>query len=743
MLLEIFFQIPLQGVASERNGARRTQPIAANALHTIIAASNEPMDPEQTAKTASEHHRAGRLQEAEQLYRHLLQLDPTHAEALHVLGLIGLQTGRFEEAEQRFRSALSQKPDYPEAHNNLANALYALGRKKEAVLHYRRTLELRPDAAVTYNNLGKALTDLGHFGEAERSFCKALELVPDYPEANNDLGTLFQRAGRSGDAAQCFRRALELNPRFVEAHDNLANALKVLGRADEAEKHYRIVAELAPGSAAAQINLGTLLHERGLSDEARRHFQRAIALEPENVVARWAMAMAQLTVIPRSIAESQQCRSSFAEELARLTTWLDAGRIEKGHAGVGTQRPFYLAYQEENNRPLLSQYGNLCVRAMEHWQHAQGLSMPRSPTGSPLRVGIVSAHIYDHSVWNAIVKGWLKHLDRQRFSLHLFSIDPKHDQETAAARSLVPWFESGSRSLSRWAESILGERLDAILYPEVGMDSVTIQLASMRLAPVQAACWGHPETTGLPTIDYFISADHLELSTSQDCYTERLVKLPNLGICYQPLAATNASIDLRGMGINPDLPLLVCPGTPWKYAPEHDGVFPAIARKLGPCQFIFFRDTPDGLWRKLQERLAGEFLRQGLRLQDHAVFVPWMARSSFYGLLREASVVLDTIGFSGFNTAMQAVECGTPIVAWEGRFMRGRLASAILRRIGLQEAIARSEQSFVDLAVKMVANDAWRGQLRSRLLANRQILLNDMAPIRALENFLTSAIKRA
>jgi predicted O-linked N-acetylglucosamine transferase (SPINDLY family) len=81
----------------------------------------------------------------------------------------------------------------------------------------------------------------------------------------------------------------------------------------------------------------------------------------------------------------------------------------------------------------------------------------------------------------------------------------------------------------------------------------------------------------------------------------------------------------------------------------------------------------------------------GLNFTDYGVFIPWQPRPSFYGLMKRATVFLDTIGFSGFNTAMQAVDCGLPIVTREGRFMRGRLASGILKRIGLHELIAASD----------------------------------------------------
>jgi predicted O-linked N-acetylglucosamine transferase (SPINDLY family) len=266
-----------------------------------------------------------------------------------------------------------------------------------------------------------------------------------------------------------------------------------------------------------------------------------------------------------------------------------------------------------------------------------------------------------------------------------------------------------------------------------------VKLAGLRLAPVQAASWGHPETSGLPSIDYYLSADLLEPPDAQRYYSETLVNLPNLGCCYQALPVQAAEPDFAGLGINRELPLLVCPGTPFKYTPEHDRVFVEIARRLQECQFVFFVHPVAEFTGKLRHRLEKAFRRAGLRLDDFAVFIPWLERPVFYGLLRQADVFLDTIGFSGFNTAMQAVECGLPLVTRDGRFMRGRLASGILRRMDLEELITDNDDSYVSLAVRLVQDTDYRNQIRQRIDESQQPLFDDTAPIRQLEEFFITA----
>ena len=127
-----------------------------------------------------------------------------------------------------------------------------------------------------------------------------------------------------------------------------------------------------------------------------------------------------------------------------------------------------------------------------------------------MRIGIASAHIRNHSVWNAITKGWVQHLDKARFDIWLFQLGRTNDEETAQARHEVAHFEDGPKTEQGWARAISEAQLDALIYPEIGMDALTTQLACLRLAPVQATTWGHPETSGLPTIDLYLSADGLE-----------------------------------------------------------------------------------------------------------------------------------------------------------------------------------------------------------------------------------------
>ena len=720
---------------------------------------------------AVEHHQAGRLAEADSLYRRVLEIEPNNASALHLRGVLAHQQARNEDAVGSIEKAIRAGGPHPAVLNDLGKAYFALKRYREAKRCFAKALSLDPDHAEALGNLGAVLALTGELREARSRLRRAVALQPRYPNAWFNLGAVLRRLHETEEAEQSCRRALALNPRMADAHLELGNVLADLGkpeqaeacyrkaieldstlapaharlaevlkmtlRLEEAEASYRAALALQPSAATFQA-LGGVLYELDRPLEAREAFRRALEVDPELVEARWSLAV--LRVIELDDAGRTE---DAAAELERLSAWLDSHRIDDPSRAVGAMYPFDLAYRERNHRPLLERYGGLCAGLMERWRKKERLRPARPAGTQPIRVGVVSAHVHEHSVWNAIVKGWVEHMDRGRFELSLFHLGIRQDAETDYARSRAAHFEAGARPLRRWVDAISERRPDVLIYPEIGMDLTSAQLACLRLAPLQLAAWGHPLTTGLPTVDAYLSAELFEPPGAGEHYRERLIALPNLGCCYEPYRVEALDPDPAEPGIEPGAPLLLCPGAPFKYAPGHDDVYPAIARALGACRLVFFELNPRGAREALIARLKAAFARAGLDYERYVTFVPPLVRPAFYGLMKRADVLLDTIGFSGFNTTMQAVECGLPIVAWEGRFMRGRFASGIVKRMKLDDLVAKSEEEYIALAAKLAGDTAYREQIRAWIVAARDVLYEDKAPIRALEEFLMSEIRRA
>lgn len=681
----------------------------------------------------------GELPRAEKMLRVALRRKPDFAEALVVLSRVLESLGEPAQALSTLEMALRVRPDYAGALRNCGLLLARLGRWAEAEIMLRRALAADTGDADTLCWLGNALVRLERTDEAAECYRRALRLQPDFAEPHCYLGCILAERGQRDEASTHLSRAVALKPGLAEAHLGLGNLHYAAQQLEESASSYRRAIALDAGFVEAHANLGHVLASMGQPDAALEAYDTALSLDPDYAQARWSRVMCRIPALRETRDDLARSRRAFAEDLAGLEQWFDADRSLAGHRAVGVQQPFWLAYQEENNVELLRRYGRLCSRLMASWLERRAPPPLARRVAARVRVGIVSQHFREHSVWNALIKGWLERLDPQRFEITAYCLAAAEDAETRFARSRAARFVQGAGDLQHWVDAILDARPDVLIYPEVGMDPMTLKLASLRLAPLQAAAWGHPETTGLPTMDCFLSAQDLEPAAAQAHYTERLVALPHLGCFLRPAAVDTVAADLGQWRIDADSPLLLCPGAPFKYAPEHDAVLPVIARQLGRCQFVFFTHWTRALSGKLQQRLASAFEREGLDAERYLRFVPWLSRPAFYGLMQRADVFLDTIGFSGFNTALQAVECGLPVVTREGRFLRGRLASGILKRLELQEMVAAGADDYVALAVRLARDRSYRERVRGQIEARRHVLYEDVAPIRALEDFLARA----
>jgi predicted O-linked N-acetylglucosamine transferase (SPINDLY family) len=175
---------------------------------------------------------------------------------------------------------------------------------------------------------------------------------------------------------------------------------------------------------------------------------------------------------------------------------------------------------------------------------------------------------------------------------------------------------------------------------------------------------------------------------------------------------------------------------PFKYAPEPDPIWVDIARRTSPSRLLFFRGQPDSLSRQLEARLQSAFTMAGLDFASHVIFIPWQDQAGFFGVMRAAHLYLDSPGFSGFNTVMQAIECGLPVVAFEGAFLRGRFASGILHELDLGDCVADTPAAFVDTVVRLLDEPQRLAAVRAQIEKRSGQLFRDDRAGRAMQSFL-------
>ena len=682
-----------------------------------------------------QQHQEGNLDAAIVCYQEALTHNPNYSPAMQYLGVIAAQKNNFHRSLELISKAIFHNPLDASAYLNRGLAHTALKNHVAALEDFKKAQSIAPKYCEAFFNEGNALQELRYFPESIVAYKNALALAPAYAQAYNNLGNAQQEIKQFDDALISYKKAIELEPNYAEAYFNCGILFQALKDYKKSIVFFDQCLALNPEFIEALINKGESYTELVEINQALHCYQQALKLEPNYLEAIFAKALSQIPKIYSIDSDPKTFRNNFIREINALHQLVNTHEYAEGYKVVGSHQPFFLAYQEENNVDVLSAYGQICSKLMSNLPIVSVIDEAASTSKKKISLGIISGHFRTHSVWNAITKGWLTNIQQNDFDIHMFYLDDIVDTETEIAKSLSTSFIQGNLSIEEWVKIILAKHLDIILYPEIGMDRLTCQLASLRLAPKQLVTWGHPETTGLPNIDYFISAENFENSQSQENYSETLINLPHLGCFYTPYKGPIQEVVAEEFNLNPNHPILLCPGATFKYAPQFDCVLLEITKQVKNAQLIFF-NFPDMPIDILKERLSILFARNGLTLENHVFFQPKLVTEKFYGLMQIADVFIDTIGFSGFNTAIQAIQCNLPVVTYEGKFMRGRLASGILKRIGLNELITPNIDAFIAKVVQLGNDPEYRNRMKREIASSKNILFEDPLPVLALNQFL-------
>jgi protein O-GlcNAc transferase len=621
-------------------------------------------------------------------------------------------------------------------------ALSNLGKFDEAIASYHAALKINPDFSEAHCNKGLALQAIGRFDDAMTSYLRASEINPGFAEAHFYLGNGLLDLRHFDSAAECYRRALKIKPEFAEAHLNLGSALQALGQLINAAESYQQALEIKPGFAEAHLNMGITLQGLGEPERAAESFRQALALQPDNAMFRLKKAFS-LPVAPQTVTASVAVPAGFDRALQELSAWLfsSPAHQESFSKVVGSMHPFYLAYRNGNHVALLSRYGDLVAGSPAR------IPVTSRPKRNKIRLAIVSNHFYRHSVWDIIVRGLLTNLDRTRFEVVLYNTDSSEDRETGIAKSLCdvwrdPRMITGPDG---WLDAMAQDQPDVIYYPEIGMDPITLRLAAHRLAPLQVAGWGHPVTTGLPTMNLFFSGEMIEAPDADSHYRERLVHLPGTGCCTAPISLNPEPIpDLAAELSKRRGPRFVIPQMIFKFDPADDALFASIASTVGECTFILLSKPKYSFATdQLITRLNRTFQERNLDPEQYLLVIPWLSLEKFYSLLDMCDIYLDCPSFSGYTTAWQAVQRGLPVLTLEGKYMRQRLAAGLLRKIGLTDTIASSFEEYVTIAAQLAAecNDTTNYNARRKALAAAAHLANhDISVVREFERNVIEAL---
>lgn len=673
---------------------------------------------------------------AAECFSESLRIQPQNAEARAGLGIALRQTGRIAEAAAAFEQALAARPRYLDAALNLAGSREMLGDLQASERIYRDVLGWKADCVPALRGLGRLLCRQSRQAQALPLFRAAQRHVPADAQANGDLAVLLVELDRPAEAESYARQALLAAPDAAPWWRTLGIAQRLQRHNDEAIASLRKAIELAPEDSLALAELGAVLAEDGLVDEARAAFASVKPAAADAERLRWALNLS-LPSIYSDEAHVDRERQRFAAGLENVAGGLRLDTPQhcaQAYNALAHSSTYLLHYQARDNTQLQIAFGDLADRVMLARVPALMEPCPWRPraAGVRTRVGIVSSHLMHHTVsryFGSLILG----LDPREFEVQVWYGGGVRDFSTERIERHVERFAAHAGDALELAGQIRRAQLDVLVYAEIGMDPRHHVLAALRLAPVQCALYGHPATSGLANVDYFLSGAMLEPDDAHTHYRERLIRLPGLGATPTAPPPPGASIETFA----DSRPLLLCLQTPLKITPAFDRVLATIAAQTGAR--IGFSVRQPGIGRLFKARIEAEFARAGLDPDKALALLPVRSHESFLGTIAASTLVLDTPGFSGGATSLDALSVGTPVLAFDGAMARGRQTSAMLRMLGCTEQIAIDDGTYIEKASALCRDAERLAGLRKVIGARARELFEDEAPIRAFSEFLRSA----
>lgn len=649
------------------------------------------------------------------------------------------KSGAWEAAEAALREGIAIHPLDDSLHALLAELLRAAARDDEALAEYERALALGPQQPEISFNFATVLERTGDHVSAVRIYRAVIGERPDWDAPYLNCGFVEYRRDEYESALALFESAIALAPDLAQAHSGAGMASMKLGRLPEAIRHWQRVLNIEPRDGAAFQQLCAVQYEigdhQGLRATLAEHHDAANSADGASI----ARALALPSLLD-SRQEIQQIRARLSAEIAEL------GRRELKVSDPSREigmTSFNLVYQGEDDRDLHERIASLHLHACPDLAYVAP-HCARSPARADqrIRVGIVSAFLHDHSI-GRVMQGLFARFDRDRLTVHGFAFQSTADPVYRAMTGDADEWTTLPRELAPAREAIAAARLDVLLYPDIGMDPLTYFLAFARLAPVQCTTWGHPITSGVPALDYFISTDYFEPDGADRHYSERLVRLEDValpGYYSRPYVAAAAASPAPGF--DRGRRVYFCPQMLFKFHPDFDAVLADILRRDRDGEIVI---THRGAYdRHRLQRLQARLRKSAGDVYDRMVFLPRTNDPDGYlQRLRGCDVVLDTIHYGGGNTSLEAISAGALVVTLPAAFQRGRHTYGFFRKMRFTDTVVQSAEDYAQLAVRIATDEALRVHLKAVQQERATALYEDHGAVRQIEDFFEIALAAA
>lgn len=702
--------------------------------------------------------------------------------ALVDAGIGRFERGDFEGAAENFGRAIGLDPKFYLARMNLAACHVRAGRLADAKLQFERAAADSGSDIAPLLAVGRILRDEKAFPAARSWFERALERQPDSLETLHELGALCLHTRDAVRAEGAYRKIRALDSEDIVSLGNLCLALAA------GEKFEDVLEELkASDTLVAQhpklMELGAAAAAKvGNAALAQDYNRKILALDPNDRKAlgglikessdaeeRRAARFTLLTLLRRTAGDVESWKTLAAasynedgyeavrdvldEGIARtgdvgllMTRALTLPKVPLSHAQIAEARtemdktldrviasgqciekpaksinklPFHLAYHGQNDRRLQEKIGKAHLAISPHlaWT-APHIGRPRQK-GGRLRLGFVSANLIRHSV-GRMFGGFIEHLKPDHFEKIILRPPGKVDQFGELLNRSAECAITLPADIAEARRVIADLELDILFYADIGMDPFTYYLAFSRLAPVQMNWPGHPMTSGISTVDYFVTSSLVEAPDHRDHYSEEPILLSRVPTCFPRAPADLPAIGRSALGLPEAARLYVCPMTLYKFHPDLDAIIAGILDRDRDGKLVLI--ARDSYWYRA---MIARMSKSVPDLSGRLITLPWLASQPFLALMKTADVILDTVHVCGANTSLDAFSYGAPIVTRLDRFLRGRLTAAMYAQMGYTDLVAKTDDAYIDLAVRLANDREFRRAASDTILARNNVLYAD------------------
>jgi len=669
----------LQEAAQLINQGKRDQAAA----HCRQAIDSYPDEAEGYRLLAAIYYFQQQYEPAVTLLRQAIALSPQNAAlAYDNLSVIYRETGRFQDAEAAARQGLSQRPS-PEALNNLALVLHSQQRFVEAENASRQSLALHPRYAEAENTLALTLLAQTRHAEALGACSRALTINPHYVEALNNQGIILQQQGMLGDAGEAYKRALSLQ----------------LGRSEIAQNLKAVVVAL--------YEKGTALQNSGKLAAARQAHREALALDPH-----FFHAPNSIGLLLREAGQLEESNQYYREALALKPNYLPASSnlLFNLHYRPGVTP----AMLDEAHREWYRRDGEPFIGAWPHYPNS------RDPNRC-LRIGLVSPDFGEHPVGYFLVRA-LEAFDREQYILIAYVATHSDGVRPGALSERIKtavslWRDCDNVLDEEFCSRIRADEIDILIDLSGHTSGNRLAVFARKPAPIQVGYIGYPGSTGLASMDYIIADRFIVPEDTDRHYREKILRLPDSFICFDPpaIAAAVGGLPVASKGF-------ITFGSfnhPAKINGEVVAVWADILKRV-PGSRLLLKYTGFGD-PACQHHFTELFAREGIAA-DRLAFQGRTSLADMFAQYNEVDIALDPFPFNGGVTTCFALWMGVPVLTWPKETFAGRQSLSFLSTIGMTQTIAASREAYVEKAAALAADipglAALRKELRPRMAAS-------------------------